>query len=129
MRILLPAATALVLLAAIPLFLAAPRSVQANGNQKRLGATLFHERGCEHCHGVDGRGGELGPDLSTVGKEMQKPDIEHRILKGGGGMPPFADSLQPDEVTALVEYLHAKKKAPKRNKNAPPVSASPAPSL
>ncbi len=101
-----------IVVAAIPL-LRRPQPVYANGDPKRLGATLFHERGCEHCHGLNGTGGEEGPDLSTVGKQMKKPDIEHRILKGGGGMPPFADALQPDEVTALVEYLHTKKKASK----------------
>ncbi len=116
-----PTLVALALLfAALPILLQSPSVVHANGDQKRLGATLFHERGCEHCHGPNGTGGELGPDLSTVGKEMQKPDIERRILKGGGGMPPFADALQPDEVAALVEYLHAKKKAPKHQ---PTISA------
>ncbi len=103
----------LVLAAVAPLLLVRPSPVGANADQKRLGATLFHERGCEHCHGVNGIGGEEGPDLSTVGKQMKKPDLEHRILKGGGGMPPFADALQPDEVAALVEYLSIKKKAPK----------------
>lgn len=111
------------LLASLPLLFQSPQTVHANGDQKRLGATLFHERGCEHCHGPNGTGGELGPDLSTVGKEMQKLDIERRILKGGGGMPPFADALQPDEVAALVEFLHAKKKAPKHQ----PTVSAPAP--
>ena len=81
---------ALLLSAAAPLLVLQPRSVQAHADGKRLGATLFRERGCEHCHGVDGTGGEEGPSLTTVGKEMSKPDIEHRILHGGGGMPPFA---------------------------------------
>ena len=87
---------------------------------------LFHERGCEHCHGVDGRGGELGPDLSTVGKRWKKPQIEHQIHDGGGGMPAFADALQPDEITALVEYLHTKRKALRKQRSEPqPASATP----
>lgn len=87
---------------------------------------LFHERGCEHCHGVDGRGGELGPDLSTVGRRWKKPQIEHQIHDGGGGMPAFADALQPDEITALVEFLHTKRKAPKKQVGEP--QRAPAPS-
>jgi len=74
---------------------------------------LFHEKGCEHCHGVGGRGGDLGPDLSTVGKRRNKQQIEHQIHDGGAAMPAFADVLQPDEIKDLVDFLHAKRKAPK----------------
>jgi mono/diheme cytochrome c family protein len=81
---------------------------------KKSGALLFHEKGCEHCHGVDGRGGDLGPDLSTVGKRLRKEQIEHQIHEGGAAMPAFGDVLQPDEVKDLVDYLRAKRKAPKK---------------
>jgi mono/diheme cytochrome c family protein len=80
---------------------------------KDAGAALFHEKGCEHCHGVNGRGGELGPDLSTVGKRLNKEKIEHQIQHGGTAMPAFGDVLQPDEIKDLVDFLHAKRKAPK----------------
>jgi mono/diheme cytochrome c family protein len=91
--------------------------VHAYSNETRkAGATLFHEKGCEHCHGVNGRGGDLGPDLSTVGKRLSKQKIEHQIHNGGAAMPAFGDVLQPDEVKDLVDFLHAKRKAPK---NAP----------
>ena len=75
---------------------------------------LFHEKGCEHCHGVNGQGGELGPDLSAVGKRKSKAQIEHQIHDGGGAMPAFGEVLQPDEIKDLVEFLHAKRKAPKK---------------
>src|SRR5712672_2170753 len=84
-----------------------------SGESKKAGATLFHEKGCEHCHGVNGRGGELGPDLSTVGKRLNKRQIEHQIHNGGAAMPAFGDVLQPDEIKDLVDFLHAKRKAPK----------------
>jgi mono/diheme cytochrome c family protein len=74
---------------------------------------LFHEKGCEHCHGINGRGGDLGPDLSTVGKRLKKEQIEHQIHDGGASMPAFRDVLKPDEVKDLVDFLHAKRKAPK----------------
>ena len=77
---------------------------------KAAGALLFHERGCEHCHGVNGSGGELGPDLSGVGKRKTKAEIEHQIREGGGGMPAFGDALQPGEIGDLVEFLRAKRK-------------------
>ncbi len=49
-----------------------------SSKSKDSGATLFHEKGCEHCHGVNGHGGDL-----------------------------------PDEIKDLVDFLHAKRKAPK----------------
>ena len=89
--------------------------VHAYANEdKTSGATLFHEKGCEHCHGVDGRGGELGPDLSTVGKRLNKQKIELQIRNGGAAMPAFGDVLQPDEIKALVDFLRAKRKAQKQ---------------
>lgn len=88
--------------------------VQAySGGSKKSGAMLFHEKGCEHCHGVNGQGGQLGPDLSAVGKRKSKAQIEHQIHDGGGAMPAFGEVLQPDEIKDLVEFLHAKRKAPK----------------
>lgn len=83
-------------------------------NGKKSGATLFRERGCEHCHGADGRGGDRGPDLSTVGKRLSKQKIEHQIHDGGAAMPAFGEVLQPDEIKDLVDFLHAKRKAPKQ---------------
>jgi len=90
-----------------------PHVVQASKRSKDLGSTLFHQRGCEHCHGVDGQGGDLGPDLSTIGKRWSKQQIQQQIYNGGAGMPAFRNSLQPDEVKDLVDFLHAKRKAPR----------------
>lgn len=83
-------------------------------DNKKSGAALFHEKGCEHCHGIDGVGGDLGPSLSTVGKRLDKERIEHQIREGGAAMPAFGDVLQPDEIKDLVDFLHAKRKAPKQ---------------
>jgi mono/diheme cytochrome c family protein len=90
-------------------------TVHASSREGReAGALVFHEKGCEHCHGVEGIGTEKGPDLSTVGKRLKKKQIERQIMEGGSGMPGFGDALPFDEVNALVDYLKAKRKAPKR---------------
>jgi len=87
--------------------------VHAFSKQTRsAGAATFHDKGCEHCHGVDGIGTDRGPDLSTIGKRWKKDRIEKQIREGGGGMPPFGDALQQDEVKDLVDYLSAKRKSP-----------------
>jgi len=93
-------------------------------SRKESGAVLFHEKGCEHCHGVDGRGGDLGPDLSAVGRRLKKEQIEHQIHDGGAAMPAFGEVLQPDEIRDLVDFLRAKRKAPKKTMP-PPVPSTP----
>jgi mono/diheme cytochrome c family protein len=87
--------------------------VHASKDSEAAGAVLFHEKGCEHCHGADARGTDRAPDLSTVGKRLKKEQIAHQIHDGGASMPAFGDVLQPDEITDLVEFLHAKRKAPR----------------
>lgn len=79
----------------------------------RPAPVLFHEAGCEQCHGADLAGTAKGPSLLTVGKVLKKDVIRQQIHDGGGEMPPFADALQPDEIDRLVDFLAAKKKAPK----------------
>jgi mono/diheme cytochrome c family protein len=87
------------------------------------GVVLFHEKGCEHCHGANGVGiPGKGPSLFTVGKRLKKDAIEKQIHDGGQNMPPFGDALQPDEITALVDTLSKQKKAPK---HLPPPIPSP----
>ena len=89
------------------------------------GQALFHEKGCEHCHGIDGSGGEKGPNLSGVGHKLKPAAIQTQILNGGESMPAFADVLAPDDVKLLVEYLSAKKKVV-RTKGAATAPAKPA---
>lgn len=62
----------------------------------------------------------MGPDLSTVGKRLSKEKIEHQIHDGSAAMPAFGDVLQPDEIKDLVDFLHAKRKAPKDAATATP---------
>ncbi len=73
------------------------------------GATLFHDKGCEYCHMIDGQGGRRGPDLSTVGDRLTQEQITLRIMNGGYNMPAFAQSLKPKEVDALVAFLSERK--------------------
>lgn len=80
-------------------------------DQRMLGSSTFQTKGCIYCHGVNAAGiPDKGPDLSTVGKRLKKEAIMQQIVHGGGGMPAFGTSLQPDEMEALVAFLSAKKK-------------------
>ncbi len=73
------------------------------------GATLFHEKGCEFCHEVEGFGGHRGPNLSDVGDRLTHSDMVIRILNGGHNMPAFAGALKPADVDALVAFLQSRK--------------------
>jgi mono/diheme cytochrome c family protein len=84
---------------------------------RELGATVFHEKGCEHCHGVGGIGTDRGPELSSVGRKLHPPEIEKQIQNGGSQMPAFGDALTNDEMKQLVAYLSAMKKKVKKAKS------------
>jgi ubiquinol-cytochrome c reductase cytochrome b subunit len=88
--------------------------VHASSATVAAGHKLFEEKGCEHCHGANGIGvAGKGPALYTVGKRLKKDAIARQIREGGSEMPAFGSALQPDEISALVDMLSKKKKAPK----------------
>jgi mono/diheme cytochrome c family protein len=102
----------------------APAAHAASKAVRAEGAAVFHEKGCEHCHGVDGIGTDRGPELSGVGRRLHKPEIAKQIHDGGKQMPAFGDALTNDEVQQLVEYLAAKKKKVKKPAIFPQVEGS-----
>jgi cytochrome c oxidase cbb3-type subunit III len=71
------------------------------------GRTLF-ESSCAGCHGLDGRGSERGPDISTRQQIVQLSDEDILgILRAGrptAGMPPFA-FLGHVKLKALLDYV------------------------
>jgi ubiquinol-cytochrome c reductase cytochrome b subunit len=69
------------------------------------GARLFHEKGCEFCHAIEGYGGKRGPDLSDVRSRMAPDQIAARITNGSQGMPAYARTLRPEQVRTLVAFL------------------------
>jgi cytochrome c oxidase cbb3-type subunit III len=68
------------------------------------------EKTCAGCHGLDGRGGERGPNIATRQEVARRSDAElFKTLHDGitaSGMPSFA-SLGKPQLTALVNYLRS----------------------
>jgi len=70
---------------------------------------------CVACHKVAGQGGELGPDLSSIGAGRDREYLRRAILAPGadvaegyppGIMPPnYGDQLYATELEMLVDYL------------------------
>jgi mono/diheme cytochrome c family protein len=66
----------------------------------------IYTRRCASCHGASG-GGSRGPKLSEGQVLEDFPDVEEQIAlvaDGRGGMPSFADVLEPSEIEAVVRY-------------------------
>jgi cytochrome c oxidase cbb3-type subunit 3 len=63
---------------------------------------------CASCHGLDGRGGERGPNIATVQEVQNLSDSEiFKILRDGktyAGMPGFA-GLGNDRLGAILKHL------------------------
>jgi len=75
--------------------------------QTAIGRQTF-ESTCAACHGLDGKGGERGPDIATRPEIVRKSDDElSKILRTGipqAGMPAFA-SLGPATISDTVRHL------------------------
>jgi len=85
---------------------ALPRPEKLSPLAKR-GQELFVELRCYTCHGINGGGGPVGPDLGLGGK--RDPKKVEAILRNPGAfnahtvMPAY--DLPPEEMRALVAYI------------------------
>jgi quinohemoprotein ethanol dehydrogenase len=68
------------------------------------GAQLFSDN-CETCHGPNGAGGHVGPDLqkSPVAENLAR--VEKQIRNGGGAMPPFEGVLSDKQIDVVAQYV------------------------
>lgn len=59
------------------------------GGDGEAGRTLFHkspEPGCSRCHSVDGKGGEIGPDLTWLRKSAERSNLLESVVLPNGTM-------------------------------------------
>lgn len=85
-----------------------PVQVHSTDPQVILGATLFHDKGCEYCHTIAGSGGKRGPNLTAIADRLSEQQITLRILNGAYNMPSFARSLKPEDLSALLAFLETR---------------------
>ncbi len=83
------------------------KKVQIEGSYER-GEQLFRESRCITCHSVEGKGGDIGPDLAKVSSKIH-PEYLYKFIKNPQGLLP--DTLMPtfgfsdQEVRDLVAFL------------------------
>ena len=72
------------------------------------GARIFSSN-CARCHGANGVGG-LGPRFAGGAAKKLVPNENTEILvvtQGTGNMPPFGNTLSPEEIKAVVAYIRS----------------------
>ncbi len=83
------------------------KAKQLHQTLSQAGRQTF-ESTCASCHGLDGKGGERGPDIATRPEVVRLSDEEiSKILRTGipqSGMPPFA-ALGSAKLTATLNHL------------------------
>src|SRR5690606_15752258 len=70
------------------------------------GADIY-KNNCLACHGDNGEGGHNGPNLQKSEMLQDRDALINQIKNGSAGMPPFKDSLDDNQIDALVEYLQS----------------------
>ena len=79
------------------------------------GETIFRREGCLSCHELFGNGTTYGPALDGTGSRRSRPWLREYLRSprpGVGDRPyrlrmPAYDTLEADELDALVAYLEA----------------------
>ncbi len=86
------------------------------------GKRLFIENGCQGCHTIRGKGGALGPELTTIGQESfnaKRPhsDNEHLIEEFNGNVnlayiyeAVYQPKIQPDS-SQMIDFGFSKEEA------------------
>jgi ubiquinol-cytochrome c reductase cytochrome b subunit len=69
------------------------------------GSLVIQSMQCRNCHGIDGIGGQRGPDLADVGARLTKDQLIRQVIQGGGNMPAYGKNLSPEQVDAVVAYM------------------------
>jgi mono/diheme cytochrome c family protein len=68
------------------------------------GKTIFKAK-CGGCHTLADAGtkGTQGPNLDLIKPPF--PVAKRQVINGGGGMPPFKDTLTAAQITAVAKYV------------------------
>lgn len=79
------------------------------GDDIEAGKALFMSKACFACHGMNGEGNALGPNMTDnfTKQGCSEEDMVRVISKGvaGTAMVPYEAQLKPEEINQLVAYI------------------------
>lgn len=79
------------------------------GDDIEAGKALFMSKACFACHGMNGEGNALGPNMTDnfTKQGCSEEDMIRVISKGvaGTAMVPYEAQLKPEEINQLVAYI------------------------
>ena len=96
--------------------LAGCRSEPPLTHQQLEGKRVYQE-GCAHCHEENDLAlKKVPPNLHDLFGRKTLPDgepatdaeVEHVVMTGKGMMPSFAYQMSPEQLNALIAYLHTR---------------------
>ena len=79
-------------------------ATEPGNGQAASGGQLFADN-CETCHGTNGAGGHIGPNLQTSSVAENLAQVEKQVRNGGGAMPPFSGVLSDTEINVVAAYV------------------------
>ncbi|MGB6042123.1 MAG: HEAT repeat domain-containing protein, partial [Pirellulales bacterium] len=76
----------------------------AGGDVKRGKRIFFHHTAaaCLRCHQVDGRGGDVGPDLSQIGKQLMREQLLESIVRPSRSIAKGYQTVQVATTTGRI---------------------------
>lgn len=83
-------------------------------SQEVAGAAQIYAEVCAACHRMSGEGATIGPDLTHVGSRRNLESIR-RVIEDpltafpDSEMPPFKDTLTPEQIEAIARYLASRR--------------------
>lgn len=79
------------------------------GDDVEAGKALFSAKACFACHGMNGEGNQLGPNMTDdyYKHGCSEADLVKVITDGvaGTAMVPYGAQLKPEEIKQLAKYI------------------------
>ena len=94
----------------LPLALIVPAKAPSSYQPAGKAGQLMSDLACFSCHAINGRGGDMAPDLSWEGTAVQRPWLQ-AFLKNPGTLRPALIRRMPrfnlsdSEITELTDYM------------------------
>jgi mono/diheme cytochrome c family protein len=100
---------------------AAAKSKETAAGDAQAGRRVFMSAGCVACHGADGKGTTIAPQIAPP--PLPLDELIHYVRQPSGKMPPIASRVVSDEQLADI-YAYLKSVAPASSANGSVAPAS-----